>query len=53
MLLDRAPDVRRLTLASRFKISVVAETAEGELQLMNPAVEPALQRVFSGSAAQA
>jgi len=46
MLLDRAPDQRRLDLASELGVSVVVERQQGDFELLNPEVAPVLTTIF-------
>ena len=46
MCLDFALDERRLALATRHGVAVICERSSGRYELLNPAIDTALARVF-------
>jgi hypothetical protein len=46
MLLDRAPETKRLALATKLDVSVVVERASGVFEFLSPAVARVLERAF-------
>ena len=51
ILLDYVPDEKRVALATKLGIAVVAEYPMGMFELLNPTVAPALISTFRRSAA--